>query len=327
MESKEFQVLLKQLASLSSKQRRLLEKALISPDPREKVREILEKKGAENPVMRCPHCGGEDLYRWGVRSGLQRYRCRACRKTSNALTGSPLARLRYKEKWLLYAEALKDGLSVRKAAKRCSVCPTTTFRWRHRFLKKIQEAKDTTFRGIVEADETVFLESCKRKRNLPHRPPRKRGGKASERGLSEEQIPVLIVRDRHGSTTDAVLPDRTKATLAPILTLILKGDALLCTDGALAYKAVAREYGIPHQPVNLRQKQRVRQKVFHVQNVNAYSSRLKEWMRRFHGVATKYLPNYLGWRRMLEKDTSSSHDFPERCLRLAIHEFQPVKET
>ncbi len=327
MKSKEFHVVLEQLKTLSSKQRRLLEKALTSPDPREKVRDILENKGTDAPDLGCPHCGGEDLYRWGVRSGLQRYRCRACRKTSNALTGTPLARLRHKEKWLVYAEALKDGLSVRKAAERCGVRHTTTFRWRHRFLTKIRDAKDTTFQGIVEADETVFLESCKGERNLPHRPPRKRGGKASERGLSEEQIPVLIVRDRHGSTTDAVLPDRTKATLAPILTLILKGDALLCTDGALAYKAVAREYGIPHQPVNLRQKQRVRQKVFHVQNVNAYSSRLKEWMRRFHGVATKYLPNYLGWRRLLEKETSSSQDFPERCLRLAIHEFQPIKET
>ncbi len=39
---------------------------------------------------------------------------------------------------------------------------------------------------------------------------------------------------------------------------------------------------------------------FHLNNVNAYHRRLKEWLRRFHGVATKNLPNYLGWRRTLE---------------------------
>ena len=39
---------------------------------------------------------------------------------------------------------------------------------------------------------------------------------------------------------------------------------------------------------------------YHLNNVNAYHGRLKEWMRRFHGVATKNLPNYLGWRRALE---------------------------
>jgi hypothetical protein len=39
---------------------------------------------------------------------------------------------------------------------------------------------------------------------------------------------------------------------------------------------------------------------FHLNNVNAYHGRLKQWLRRFHGVATQNLPNYLGWRRALE---------------------------
>ena len=30
--------------------------------------------------------------------------------------------------------------------------------------------------------------------------------------------------------------------------------------------------------------------------VNGYHGRLKEWLRPFHGVATNYLDNYLGWR-------------------------------
>ena len=42
-----------------------------------------------------------------------------------------------------------------------------------------------------------------------------------------------------------------------------------------------------------------------LQNVNAYDNRLKGWMRRFNGVATKYLPNYLGRRRCFEKQGNS----------------------
>jgi hypothetical protein len=38
----------------------------------------------------------------------------------------------------------------------------------------------------------------------------------------------------------------------------------------------------------------------HINNVNAYHSRLKQWLNRFNGAATKNLPNYLGWRRALE---------------------------
>ena len=41
---------------------------------------------------------------------------------------------------------------------------------------------------------------------------------------------------------------------------------------------------------------------YHIQNVNAYQSRFKGWMAPFKGVATKHLPSYLGWRRMIERD-------------------------
>lgn len=45
--------------------------------------------------------------------------------------------------------------------------------------------------------------------------------------------------------------------------------------------------------------------VYHIQNVNAYDSRLKQWMRRFHGAATHYLANYLGWRRLIERSNKA----------------------
>jgi len=48
----------------------------------------------------CPHCAGTRLHQCGFASGLQRYRCLACRRTFNALTGTPLARLRKREGWL-----------------------------------------------------------------------------------------------------------------------------------------------------------------------------------------------------------------------------------
>ena len=41
-------------------------------------------------------------------------------------------------------------------------------------------------------------------------------------------------------------------------------------------------------------------KEHHIQNVNNYHRRLKGWMQRFNGVATKYLNNYLTWFQVLE---------------------------
>ena len=45
----------------------------------------------------------------------------------------------------------------------------------------------------------------------------------------------------------------------------------------------------------------------HINNVNAYHGRLKQWLNRFNGVATKSLPNYLGWRRALEAWATNSN--------------------
>jgi hypothetical protein len=33
--------------------------------------------------------------------------------------------------------------------------------------------------------------------------------------------------------------------------------------------------------------------IYHIQHINAFHSKLKKWMDRFNGVATKYLANYI----------------------------------
>ncbi len=55
--------------------------------------------------------------------------------------------------------------------------------------------------GIVEVDETFFLESFKGQRGLPH-PPRHRGGKGRTRGTGRDYIPVMVVQDRAGHHAD-----------------------------------------------------------------------------------------------------------------------------
>jgi hypothetical protein len=44
----------------------------------------------------------------------------------------------------------------------------------------------------------------------------------------------------------------------------------------------------------------VQDKVLHLQNANASICGFKKWLMPFNGVASKYLPNYLSWRRRLE---------------------------
>ena len=81
-------------------------------------------------------------------------------------------------------------------------------------------------------------------------------------------------------------------------------EALPCCSRARI--GVARTIGITHRPVTLAAGIRVIAQGYHVQNVNAYGSRLKTWMRRFNGVATCHLANYLGWRRYLDRNHSTA---------------------
>lgn len=300
MRVEEFQALTEELEKLTPHQRALLSESLQKIGHVQAVHTLIESR--TQATLRCPKCGHEHIARWGSASGLQRYRCAACKATFNALTGTPLARLRHKEQWLNYAQQMAEGQSVRKSAKACEVHRNTAFRWRHRFLALPNAQKATSLVGIAEADETFFLESFKGKKQGLTRAPRKRGSKATKRGLSDEQIPVLICRDRTGSTTDFVLEKADKAHIGAALKPILASDAILCTDSGKALGAAAREIGITHRTINLAAGIRVLAKVYHVQNVNAYDSRLKTWIRRFNGVATHYLSNYLGWRRLVDRN-------------------------
>jgi hypothetical protein len=127
------------------------------------------------------------------------------------------------------------------------------------------------------------------------RPARKRGGSATKRGTSKEQTPVLVTRDRAGSTADTIQPSDDKASVVAALGSLLPKDIILCSDRSSTLAAAAKALGVTHRPINQSAGIRVVAGVYHVQNVNAYDSCLKVWIRRFHGVATRYRDNYLGW--------------------------------
>ena len=128
-------------------------------------RDLLDELAAENGAAAsvgiiehaehlhcCPHCSGERMARNGSASGLQRYKCRDCGRTFNALTGTPLARLRQKSKWLTQSEVLRDGVTITQAAKRLKVARSTAFRWRHRFMSAPKTIQAQSLVGIAEAD-------------------------------------------------------------------------------------------------------------------------------------------------------------------------------
>lgn len=133
MRDRDLRRLLAKVRDLTAGQRAQLQSVLERPDSGASVRALIDgRPGGASPA--CPHCLAVGAVRNGQANGLQRYKCRGCGKTFNALSGTPMARLRHKDKWLAQAQALSQGLSVHEAARTLDVAPSTAFRWRHRFL-------------------------------------------------------------------------------------------------------------------------------------------------------------------------------------------------
>jgi len=145
------------------------------------------------------------------------------------------------------------GYSLRKYAEIVGVTWVTLFYWRHKLLSALKQMDFEQFEGIAEVDETYFLYSEKGKRGISDRKPRKHGGKSKHRGISHEQVCVLVA------------------------------------DAWRAYKTYAKEKEIEHYRIKSNDGKHVIKGLYHIQNVNGLHSRMKKWLDRFKGVATKYL--------------------------------------
>lgn len=246
----------------------------------------------------CPRCGCGRVHRCGQASGLQRFRCCGCRRSYNALTGTPLSRLRKRGHWLTYLQCVLDSRTVREAARLTGIHRTTSFRWRHRFVPGFARERPAHLFNIVEADETYLLESQKGSRHL-NRPARRRGGVAPYRGIGHAHDCLLIARDRAGATVDfhTGRGPVTAVQLASSLAPVIVADTLLISDGAASYRRFAKDAGIRHEWVNVRAGEYVRGDI-HIENVNGWHARFKGWLMRFRGVASRYLAHYSGWQRV-----------------------------
>lgn len=150
-------------------------------------------------------------------------------------------------------------------------------------------------------DETYFLYSVKGQKKVTGRKSRKRGGSAKKRDISNEQVCVLVARDREKMTFSQALGmgRLTKEQLDKAIGHKLSSKNVLCTDSWRPFKTYAAEKGM--NIYQFKSDGKIRTKgLYHIQNVNSYHRRLKGWIQRFNGVATKYLNNYLAWFQTLE---------------------------
>lgn len=276
------------------------------------------KKVLDNKQGSCPHCGHNKYVRFGRKSGSQRYKCKSCRRSFTEYTGTWMAGLHKKDKIDAYLELMVEEKSLDKIKETLSISKQTAFDWRHKILAGLSETGKDDFAGITESDETFFLRSEKG-RDVAHRKSRKRGGTSKSKGISGDQVAVVVTQDRKSGLdlTVATLGRLKKTDIENAIGDRIKpGRIVLCSDAHVSYKGFAIDNEIEHHALKAAIKQRVKNKVYHIQHVNSTHNRLKKWLgNTFWGVSTKYMQQYLNWYRVKEHLKGSARPARDFALK------------
>ena len=289
---------------------------------------LLTKKSEKG--INCPHCNSFNIKKNGHKGLIQKFLCKDCSKSftsrNNTITFSSKKSF---NTWKKYIDCMMSGLSVRKSAQICEINKDTAFIWRHKILDALQiMANSVHLDGIVEADETFFAISFKgdHKKSTTFTMPRKahkRGKQTHLRGLSHEKVCVPCAVNRNGLSI-AKITNLGRVGAKDIHHAFdnrIEPNSILCTDAIACYNDLART-----EKLELIQLKTGKSKlgIYHIQHINSYHSMLKNFMIRFHGVATKYLNNYLIWHNFLNYAKES---YAEKTTILADFVFTTNKKS
>lgn len=242
--------------------------------------------GADRAIRTCPHCQEDRVQRWGGFAGRQRYRCTDCERTFSTFTGTPLHYLKRIDRWPAFCHAMETSLTVREAALAVHIHKDTAFLWRHRLLRALAARDKRELHG-----RTVIAQTC-----FPYS---RKGARAP---ATEERAPhvwCLLAHDRHGSGHCAITGrwHRRSGVLAEALEGHVASDVILVGgQGSISPLAMAaRRLELGYSRFD-----RSSDPPSGLESPGQQTFRLKQWMRRFRGVATRYLLHYLVWFLVLD---------------------------
>jgi transposase-like protein len=257
----------------------------------------------------CPHCSSENVYKRGKKHGVQMYRCNDCKKWYSETTGTPLYSIKLKEKWQAYLSCMEKGMSIKKIAKELNISIQTSFDWRHKILSSLSQFVPTELSDEVECDELELPLSLKGTKQI-ERKPRKRGTdfKRNQGKDTVTTVQVVTAVQRNGKKyLKAVETKRlSKEDIEKVFEGKLADNTILITDKHHSYKAFTKDNPkIKHKRLLAKDHVDKNDKSIHLQNVNNTHKQLRDFLRPFNGVSSKYLQNYLNWYAYVDEIRNS----------------------
>lgn len=291
----------------------------------ELIKQLKNKVGSQTKILslrpeitNCSHCNSKNIVKFGTYSGKRRFKCKDCKKTFSELSGTSISYIKKPEKWFPFIDLMLENKTIREISKELDLNTHTVFDWRHKVLSSLEEIFTKEFRGIVETDDIYFLLNQKgRKKNFVDLGKRKRG-------ISDQQISVMVTSDRYG-TIDMRTVKRGRILKKDLERVIdkkrLNKDNIICSDKHPSITSFVKSLGLEHIKLNSSKKQYVIDNIYHVQKVNNITSDFRKWVSgNFNNVSSKYLQNYLFWYKInqvikLDKKDNEVEKFLEYSLK------------
>ena len=236
-------------------------------------------KDQEKPI-KCPHCHSEDFIKYGTYNKNQRYKCksRKCERTFSEATQNPFKHSKkFKENCHKYEALYEEGLTIRECAKALNITIVTSFFWRHRFLYNLKRVNYVEkLCNYAELTRVVIIENFKGDRNSINK---KKDKISIVNGMNKsiDIISIIAARNHLGIY-------ELRDNIAPRI------DKKACAIGFLDGRIQA--FSDKHNEVN-----KIKINKINIKPIDkSYSLKVKRWLKKFRGVATKYIDHYLSWR-------------------------------
>ncbi len=272
----------------------------------QEAQETVSKQRKNKP---CPHCSSNKVYKRGKQRGVQMYKCNECNKWYSETTGTALYEIKLKNKWQSYLNLMEQGMPIKKIANKLGICIQTSFDWRHKILSSLSSYVPAGLSEEVECDEMELALSEKGSRNLG-RTARKRGTdfKRNQGKDTVTTVQVVAAIQRNGEKyLKAVETKRlSKKDIEKVFEGKLVDNAILITDKHHSYKAFAKDNpGIKHKTLLAKDHVDKKDKSIHLQSVNNTHKQIRDFLKPFNGVSSKYIQNYLNWYAYIDKIRNS----------------------
>lgn len=292
-----------------------------SPDEEPSCARLVQEARHERP--NCPHCGAKaslgNIVKSGMHRGAQRYRCKACGSKFVSTTGTTFARTKKDaDTWRKFISLTISGASLKECAVACGICYQTAFTWRHKVLNVFSVNQESTkMTGRVEVDDMFFPVSFKgnhikgyfgkRDRPLgsPTVIPRKKALRRGSDNRSNVNARACVL---------CMVQNQNRGFFAAVPGLGAANSAMLnATIGKHVDKERAYIYSDNHKNnITFLEANKYTYRTFasntsdnphdhkpeidgdeHIQNVNAMHTGIRRFMKKYMGVSTKYLSNYV----------------------------------